>query len=764
MTFRRGAVNTVAMIALVMLALVPMSAAYGDAAFWVAAAGGATIGTAIAVGGAVWRWHPLTVAAVAVVAYFLFGAVFVFRDVAIAGVIPTLEVLTSLALGVVLSWKQALTLQTPFVGFDQVLVVPFLTAIVASTASVSVALRTRRFAALALTAPALLLILSIAFSTYRGLEPGLVGAGWGAVALAWTVWRLRVARSDAAAEVDVSDARPDRMRPVTAAVGVVAVIAIAVVTGGAAATAVAVSDRDVLRDRIVPPLDLHDYASPLTSYRKYMRDGEASTLLTVSGLPSGVPVRLATLDFYDGVVYQVSGSGGAGAGVFSRVGREIDVEETGEPATVGVQIGDLSGVWVPTVGYASRIAFTRAADADLEGSLHYNTATGTAIATAGIADGDSYELDVVVPTAPSAEELADAEIASISTPAPGAVPDEAMALLQEITDGAVSAAEQVTAIEAYFQTEGFYSSGLEGQVVSRSGHNLEREAALLAGSQMIGDGEQYAVAMALMLGQLGIPVRVVMGFVPEEPAETVAITGDDLQAWVEVPFQDIGWVRFSPTPSKDRVPQEEVPEEQQRPRAQVAQPPQTPQEPAELPPDAPLQDAQTQEESTDLSWLWSALRIAGVSLLVLLALFGPSIGFAIARARRRGRRRRAGTAVQRVDGGWAELVDAATDVGAPAMAGATRREHARALDERYPGTTVAALAERADATVFGAGDGTDSDADRYWDEVRDAERAFRAAVPWHRRLRASLLPASIVMAIRVRRVRGNRRSGGKRTS
>ena len=39
---------------------------------------------------------------------------------------------------------------------------------------------------------------------------------------------------------------------------------------------------------------------------------------------------------------------------------------------------------------------------------------------------------------------------------------------------------------------------------------------------MIGDAEQYAVAAAIMVRQLGFPVRVVFGFAPTDadPAET----------------------------------------------------------------------------------------------------------------------------------------------------------------------------------------------------------------------------------------------------
>ena len=67
---------------------------------------------------------------------------------------------------------------------------------------------------------------------------------------------------------------------------------------------------------------------------------------------------------------------------------------------------------------------------------------------------------------------------------------------------------------------------------------------------------------------------------------------------------------------------------------------------------------------------------------------GPPVGLALAaylalrilKALRRSRRRTRGSAAQRVEGGWAELVDAARDLGMPLPPKATRLEQAGALD------------------------------------------------------------------------------------
>ncbi len=67
----------------------------------------------------------------------------------------------------------------------------------------------------------------------------------------------------------------------------------------------------------------------------------------------------------------------------------------------------------------------------------------------------------------------------------------------------------------------------------------------------IGYCQQFSGAMALMLRMAGIPARVATGF---SPGSLNRDTGEyrvrdlDAHSWVEVYFNDIGWVTFDPTP------------------------------------------------------------------------------------------------------------------------------------------------------------------------------------------------------------------------
>lgn len=64
--------------------------------------------------------------------------------------------------------------------------------------------------------------------------------------------------------------------------------------------------------------------------------------------------------------------------------------------------------------------------------------------------------------------------------------------------------------------------------------------------------EHYATAMVMMLRTVGIPARLVTGFLPGEWNEFghyYAVRQQDAHAWVEVWFPRSGWVAFDPTPS-----------------------------------------------------------------------------------------------------------------------------------------------------------------------------------------------------------------------
>jgi hypothetical protein len=332
-------------------------------------------------------------------------------------------------------------------------------------------------------------------------------------------------------------------------------------------------------------------------------------------------------------------------------------------------------------------------------------------------------------------------------PKPSNVPEELTSLAAETVAGAETPIEQVRALENFLSEGGFFSHGLEGEVLSRAGHTAERISTLVGADQMIGDDEQYAVAMALLAGQIDIPARVVMGYYPDEEQAGDAVfeaTGDNVHAWVEVNFDGIGWVTFNPTPPEDQVPNDQNTKPRVDPKPQVLQPPPPPQEPVDLPPTLP-DDRESEDESLNLAGIIGLiLLIGGISLAVIALLASPFIVIGAWKAARRRSRRAAARTSDRISGGWDELTDRAIDYGARIAPGGTRVEEAAVVASALTVPQVTALAERADADVFGPADPTPQDVETFWNEVDEIVGGLGKEAGFWKRIKARLSMRSLL--------------------
>ena len=755
---------------------------------WLAGIGALVVGLGIAVLATRFRLGVLAVAGATALAYFVFGGALALREQALFGVIPSLDTLRELALGAVFSWKQLLTSQAPLPGEDPLVVLPYLTTLVAAVLAGNFALRLARTYAWAVLPPAVLLMVAIAFGMPQPAAPLVQGIVFVGVSVAWLSYRAnlqRGTRRGAVAEVQNDGAlgRSATLRRLGLAAGVL--VAALAVGGGTSAVVAAATPRHVLRDVVIPPFDVRAYPSPLQSFRAYVRDAKDQVLFTVEGLPDGARVRLATMDAYDGVVYNVTGGGAGGSGSFLRVGERIapsavDGVKGGKPVTLDVTIGALDGVWLPDAGFPTRVTFDGERGNDLARSLHYNPGSGVAVVTRGLREGDRYQLETVIPAVPGDSALADAAFASLGMPKQSGIPQTAASTAGDLTADAETPIAQARALTSALSTAGFFSHGLEGEPRSRAGHGSERLDALLGEKQMVGDDEQYATAMAVMASQLGMPARVVMGFYPEANTSggTFAATGDTLHAWVEVAFDGLGWVAFDPTPPEDQVPTDEDTKPRTDPKPQVIQPPPPAQEPVQLPPEIPADDGENDDEAADAGWLGTALWIAGGSLAVLAVLAAPFVAILLLKLGRRRRRLARTRTADQISGGWDEFVDRAVDLGADVPAKGTRRAGAIVVDGYFAAAGTAAgagagtaagasttaqatltpasaeqtasvlpgavaLAERADAEVFGPGDPSTEAVDAFWQEVDAATNELASTQGTWRRLRAKVSPRSL---------------------
>ena len=753
----RAALDVTCLLAGLLLALTPLLPVYGDATAVPAVAGGVALGAGIAVLGVWRRWSALGVVAALVVGYVLTGGALAARGTTLAGFLPGTGTPLALARGAASSWKQVLTLQPPVGAAGTVLVAALLLALVGSAVAVTVALRARSaaLAALAALVPPVVALLSALLGTRTPpVPPALEGTALAVLLGGWACWRAGRLRAQR-----------------VLATGVVAAVAVgAGLVGGPAATdGVA---RFVLRDRITPPWDPDDYPSPLAAFRQYVKQKD-TVLFTVSGLPQGARIRLATFDRYDGVVWNVAGVGTADAsGEFRRVGEQLAAPVAGPPATVRVDVAALQGPWLPTVGEATSIAL---GDAQQPG-LRFNDATGAAVLVDGLQRGLSYTIDAVVPPAPSVQTLGATRTQSVSQPTLSGVPARIRTLAPDIAREAGKPAEVVQALATWLTDHGYFSDGQSGEHPSLSGHGADRLATFLGGDVMVGDGEQYAATLALMVREMGLPARVVLGFVPGSGEGTagprtaadgsVAVTGADVQAWVEVPFVGYGWVPFDATPPTSKTVNQDPNPAPSEPKPQVVQPP-PPEPPSVKPPDDDTARPSTRQDQQHAgvtpTWV-RVLAYSGAGVGGLLVLTGPLLTVAALKLARRRRRRRAPDPVRRVAGGWDELMDTARDLRRPPVPRGTRREAAAVVGSAFPGADERAgvvgarldgLARRADRAVFAAGVPSDAEAAAYWLDVEEAVAAMRAAVHARARLRARASTRSLRG-----RVAGGARPGG----
>lgn len=715
---------------------------YRDLSYVVAAVGAVIAGTTVALLGARFRWPSFVVLLLAAGVFVAVGVPLAVPGRAIAGVLPSWEGILDLLSGVSYGWKQLLTITLPVGDYQALLVPAFLLLYVVTLAAVTIAVRAR-YPELAVVPPLAAFIVAIAFGPDEVPWPVPLALGILAASLVFLVWhrwrRRRAAIRSLARATPDADGRPLETAG-GAALGVRAVIASGLILAIASAASIGATsvvpvtgDRDVLRTAVEQPFDPRDYPSPLAGFRRYLRDDRAEeVMLTVSGLPEGSRLRVATLDSYDGVVYAVgSAAVDSTSGTFVRIPQSVDQGEVdGEPMTFIVEIAGYRGVWLPNAGAFESIVFGGDRSPRLTDAFYYNATTGTAAVLGGLAEGDSYRIDAVVPEQPDRADLGELTPGDAEVPRLGEIPDELALYLEERVRTLTDPGERLVAMLDALQTDGYISHGLaDDEPPSRSGHGADRIAELVTAGQMIGDAEQYAVAAALMARQLGFPARVVFGFAPQDGV----VRGDDVTAWIEIDTVQYGWVTIDPVPEERPIPEEQPEEENQvaRPPSIVPPPPDRP----DAAGDQTVPDS-TQEEADQLApWLLALLavaRVLGIGILVLVVALAPFALIVAAKTRRRRLRRSAPDVVQRISGGWDEFADSVIDHGYPAPPAATRSELATVAGG-LPSRVLAAVADRA---VFAPEHADPADADRVWEAVADLRASLDLGLTRRQRLRA----------------------------
>ncbi|SDO68525.1 transglutaminase-like domain-containing protein [Geodermatophilus sp. DSM 45219] len=395
----------------------------------------------------------------------------------------------------------------------------------------------------------------------------------------------------------------------------------------------------------------------------------------------------------------------------------------------------------------------------------YDPGTGTVFGRDASTAGMTWSVAAVEPR-PTAEDLAaagelpaDLPLAQRYTALPDLDPavDELVATL---TADAQTPYERVQAVYGHFTDP---ANDYEYSLSTAPGTGGDDLADFLRLRQ--GYCEQYAGAMAALVRAAGVPARVVLGYTPgtAQPDGSRLVTSDDAHAWVEVYFDDLGWVPYDPTPiDTDRAVElpwaPRAPDQELDPRTDPttapapAPTPQAPQPQQPLPQDAPL--PQTAPQAADR--LIPVLQTAGL-VLGGLALAAVPAGLRVLQ-----RRRRLSTGSPAAL--WDELAATALDLGRTADPAQTPRQAAEQLvataagpgGAHRPGRpagvpglaeAVARLARAEEAASYARPGSAPAVGPELRADLATARRGLLAAAPRAVRLRALLLPPSLVTGL-----------------
>jgi transglutaminase-like putative cysteine protease len=162
----------------------------------------------------------------------------------------------------------------------------------------------------------------------------------------------------------------------------------------------------------------------------------------------------------------------------------------------------------------------------------------------------SYTATAFSPTiaAQTLEEAVEAprKVLKPMTEVPRDLPEVIKTRAREVTKGARTDFAKAVALQNWFREGGGFRYSLQ----RRAGSGMDLLAAFVTDDR-VGYCEQFAAAMAAMGRALGIPSRVVVGFLDgtTQSDGRILYTSDERHAWPEMYFTGVGWVRFEPTPS-----------------------------------------------------------------------------------------------------------------------------------------------------------------------------------------------------------------------
>lgn len=697
----------------------------------IAAGSGAVLGCLVALVSRRWHLGILSTLTLMLGVFLLFGPTLAATDPLGRNFYPTLSGLQVLVTSAVTCWRDTLTAPLPLSAAGGAAVLPFLTCLI--TALFAGLAATSRRPWVALIPATISLVAAIAWGAQLVPVARWAGAAYFFLALLWCGLVSEAASKACRRAVNLAGAgKKNRfIRPLA----MVAVTLIICLASASLAGVTERGNREVLRSHVLPPVELEDFISPLASFRHLSRDWKDKTIAEVNNYPAGTRMRFATMNAYDGTVFKIDPQLNA---QFLQVDSILDKGVSAD-SKAEVKLVNYDQPWVPLLGNAQSIKFAT----QPKPVVYYSTSLRSAFtANPGSL---SYQVSFAKERIPSDARMSGLEFDPIPQGKDEALPVEITELNNQLTARATSPLQKVRNVESYLSGQGFFSDGSDG--LSRPGHRAARMSQFFQGQELIGDDEQYAVAMALMVRAFGAPARVVLGAYPgdKKAGGDLKLKGDNVHAWVEVKFKEVGWIPFDPTPPRDRVPRTDQPQPKSVPKPQVLQPPPPPATPPVLP--HVEKQAHADNHSTGMQILAALAQVAKYGAWLLL-LFSPILLTLLAKWYRSRRRRRAKEPQDRLKGAWEEIVDRFRDRGIRLPAGATRQEAAWIIDS-YLGAMSKSqsgareLAGIADYLDYSPSSDSEIDSDWAWQLVKQLTLTWKTAAGKGKALVAAIRPSSL---------------------
>jgi transglutaminase-like putative cysteine protease len=303
-------------------------------------------------------------------------------------------------------------------------------------------------------------------------------------------------------------------------------------------------------------------------------------------------------------------------------------------------------------------------------------------------------------------------------------------------------------LQGFFREQGAFTY----DVHAAYGYGYDAMSTFL--TQRRGFCQQFAATMAMMARTLGIPSRVVVGFLTSDHVDSdgqYVFTSHDVHAWPELYFEGVGWVSFEPTPRGNApfpayAPQVSAPDPATAPQSSA-----TLQNPAAKRTEINRGASAATSHGTSGSGPGGSLPatpwLVVIGLVLLACLPGLSRW-----GLRRTRTARALDDAEAAESAWRELRDSMLDLRLPWTGSMTPRARERSVAQHLGGDDQALSAlkrlsrsvERAryaDRPLDGANPGAD---------VRRVVAALSRLAGRTGRIRARLLPASLLSDLRAR--------------